>query len=183
MRHNASQAGDANTSHAKDNWRTDPVDAGGGYFIDLASHMINFLEYALGPITAVAGFAGNQAKQYMAEDIVSGSFKFATGVQGTGTWCFTAFEKVDLTEIIGSHGKISYANFDETPIVLTTPASTEPFAIKNPPHIQQPLIQTIVDELLGVGEAACPSHGESAAQTSWVMGEMLGQYYQTPRQC
>ncbi len=174
MQHDPSHA-----SQAVDNWRTDPAEAGGGYFVDLASHMINFLEYAVGPITEVAGFAGNQAKRYTAEDIVSSSFRFSSSVQGVGNWCFAAFEKADLTEIIGSNGKISYANFDQSPIVLTTKNGSEKFAINNPMHIQQPLIQTIVDELLGLNQAACPSHGESAAQTSWVMGKMLGQYYQT----
>jgi hypothetical protein len=38
--------------------------------------------------------------------------------------------------------------------------------------VQQPLIQTVVDELLGLGR--CPSTGESAARTNWVMDQMLG---------
>lgn len=162
---------------AADNWRTDPIRSGGGYFNDLASHILNFLEYALGPITEVAGFANNQAQQYVAEDIVSGSFRFASGVQGTGNWCFSAYEKADLTEIIGTQGKISYANFNESPVLLSAAGGVNRFQINNPPHIQQPLIQTIVDELLGVENSICPSHGESGAHTSWVMDQMLKNYY------
>ncbi|MCH2659913.1 gfo/Idh/MocA family oxidoreductase, partial [bacterium] len=50
---------------------------------------------------------------------------------------------------------------------LTTDAGTQTFAICPPPHVHQPLVETVVDALLGRGE--CPSTGESAARTSRVM--------------
>lgn len=158
-------------------WRVLPEIAGGGRFVDLASHMLDFLDYALGPITTVEGFARNQAGLYPAEDIVTGSFVFESGVQGAGAWCFTAFEEVDRTEIVGSAGKITYSTFGADPVVLTTGEGVTEFAIEYPSHIQQPLIQTVVDELTGAGR--CPSMGESAARTTWVMDQMLGRYYRS----
>ncbi|MEO0341725.1 MAG: gfo/Idh/MocA family oxidoreductase, partial [Bacteroidota bacterium] len=44
-----------------------------------------------------------------------------------------------------------------------------------PKHIQQPLIQSIVDDLLGQG--TCPSTGVSAARTNWVMEEATKGFY------
>lgn len=155
-------------------WRVIPEIAGGGRFVDLASHMFDFLDYVLGPIGPVQGVAGNQAGYYPAEDIVSATFVFESGVQGVGTWCFTAFEEVDLTEIVGSRGKISFSTFDDSPVRLTTPNGVTEFAIDYPPHIQQPLIQTVVDELLGRGR--CPSTGRSAARTNRVMDQILHSY-------
>lgn len=155
-------------------WRVQPDVAGGGHFVDLASHQLDFLDYALGPIRSVHGFAANQAGHYPAEDIVSGSFVFESGVQGMGTWCFSAFDALDRTEIVGSKGRIVYATFDDTPIALTTASGTEEFAISYPEHIQQPLIQSVVDALNGIG--TCPSTGKSAARTSWVMDQMLAGY-------
>lgn len=152
-------------------WRVDPAVAGGGRFVDLASHMLDFLDFVLGPIADAHGVASNQAGRYPAEDVVSGTFTFASGVQGSGVWCFSAFDRGDRTEIVGSAGRIVYSTFDERPIVVTTAAGTTERAIANPPHIAQPLIQTVVDALTGVG--ACPSTGESAARTSWVMDRML----------
>ncbi|MCP4357741.1 MAG: gfo/Idh/MocA family oxidoreductase, partial [Chloroflexi bacterium] len=64
--------------------------------------------------------------------------------------------------------------FDADPVVLQTDTGVTEFAIDYPPHIQQPLIQTIVDALNGVG--ICPSTGESAARTNWVMDQMLQDY-------
>jgi len=155
-------------------WRVQPDIAGGGLFVDLASHQLDFLDYILGPIRSVHGFAANQADHYPAEDIVSGSFVFESGVQGMGTWCFSAFNELDRTEIVGSKGQIAYATFDDTPITLATASGTEEFTIGYPEHIQQPLIQSVVDALNG--EGTCPSTGQSAARTSWVMDQMLAGY-------
>ncbi|MDZ7723651.1 MAG: hypothetical protein U5R06_12820 [candidate division KSB1 bacterium] len=88
-----------------------------------------------------------------------------------GTWCFTSFEKRDVTEITGSKGRITYSTFDNRPIILETGKGRVEFSIDNPPHIQQPLIQTVVDALNGIG--SCHSTGKSAARTLWVMDHML----------
>ncbi len=152
-------------------WRVEPEIAGGGRFVDLASHMLDFLDFALGPIEAVESFAANQGHIYRAEDIVSAAFRFRSGVQGVGTWCFTAFEKHDETEIIGSRGRISYSTFDAEPVRLTNESETQEFAIGYPAHIEQPMIQVVVDQLNGIGNS--PSIGDTGARTSWVMDEML----------
>ncbi|MCA9836516.1 MAG: Gfo/Idh/MocA family oxidoreductase [Trueperaceae bacterium] len=158
-------------------WRVKPEISGGGHFVDLASHMLDFLDYALGPIQAARGFASNQARLYRAEDIVTGTFLFSSGVHGTGTWCFSSFERRDHTEILGSKGRLDYVTFDDSPVRLTTQTGTEEFSLPYPPHVQQPLIQSIVSELRG--EGLSPSSGESAARTSKVMDALLAEYYQS----
>jgi predicted dehydrogenase len=155
-------------------WRVLPEISGGGLFLDLGSHTLDILDFLLGPICEAEGHASNQAGLYPAEDIVTGSFVFASGVQGTGSWCFSAYDHLDLIEIIGSKGKLSFSTFGSEPIVLTTSQGETLFPVENPQHIQQPLIQTIVDELNGSGR--CPSHGESAARTSWVMDRLIAGY-------
>lgn len=152
-------------------WRVDPAVAGGGRFVDLASHMLDFLDFALGPVHRVEGIASNQAGLYPAEDVVTGTFRFHSGVHAVGAWCFTAFDRRDVTEIVGSAGRIAYSTFGSDPVVLTTAAGREELAIDNPPHIQQPLVQLVVNALNGAG--TCPSTGETAIRTSWVMDRML----------
>ena len=49
------------------------------------------------------------------------------------------------------------------------------FDLPNPLHIQQPLIQTIVDELHGKG--LCPSTGVTASRTALVMDTVLNGFY------
>jgi predicted dehydrogenase len=152
-------------------WRVVPELAGGGRFVDLAAHMLDFLDYALGPIRDVQGFASNQARLYRAEDIVTSTWVFESGVQAVGTWCFSSFGRLDRTEIVGTEGQLAYSTFDAQPVLLTTSKGTTELVYDYPAHIQQPLIQAIVDELNGVGSS--PSTGASAARTSWAMDEML----------
>ena len=80
-------------------------------------------------------------------------------------------ESQDRVEIVGSRGTIAFATFEDRPVELTIEGQTTRFEIPHPPHVQQPLIQTVVDALTGRG--ICPSTGTSAARTSWVMDQML----------
>jgi predicted dehydrogenase len=157
-------------SENKDNWRIFPEIAGGGYFYDLASHQLDFLDYLLGPVVDAKGFAHNQAGLYPAEDIVSGSFHFESGVIAQGTWCFTTSKvsSIEKTTIIGSKGQISFSYFGDGSVTLETEESDKeiiPFML--PRHIQLPLINTIVGELRHEDE--CPSTGVTGARTNWVM--------------
>ncbi len=155
-------------------WRVQPEIAGGGLFFDLAPHQLDILDYILGPIATASGQTANQANLYPAEDLVTAQFCFASGVLGSGTWCFTVAEaqRTDRMEIIGSEGKITFAAFDKVPVILETAKGTQKFDLSPPVHIQQPFIQTIVEELTGQGE--CPSTGITAARTAWVMDQIVG---------
>jgi predicted dehydrogenase len=155
-------------------WRVVPEIAGAGFYLDLASHTLDYLDYVLGPIRSVQGYAANQGGYYQAEDVVTGSYVYESGVQGVGTWCFTAFKNLDVNEVVGSKGRVRFSSFGTEPVVWETAEELTEFPIPNPAHVQQPLIQTVVNDLLGVG--TCPSTGESAARTSWVMDRMLEGY-------
>ena len=106
-------------------WRVDPAVAGGGLFVDLASHTLDLLDFILGPIATATGGAGNQGGFYGAEDIVSAALAFESGVRGTGLWCFAADANDDRVEIIGSAGRITFSTFDEAPVTLARDGGVE----------------------------------------------------------
>lgn len=153
-------------------WRVRPELSGGGIFVDIGSHTLDILDFLLGPITEVRGMARNQLGAYPAEDAVAMAFAFGDGVVGTGTWNFGADRREDCVEIVGDRGRLVFATFGDGPIHVETDGRAEALRVENPLHIQQPLITTIVDTLLGRG--SCPSTGETAARTSWVMDQVLG---------
>jgi predicted dehydrogenase len=156
-----------------ENWRINPEIAGGGYFFDLASHQIDLLDFFFGKIKQASGFSSNQGKSYAAEDIVVGNFVFENGIFGSGNWCFTSAEnsRIDQIQIYGSAGKISFETFGKGEFLLEADGKkSEKFSFELPKHIQQPLIETIVGDLLGTD--SCPSTGSSAARTNWVMDEL-----------
>jgi predicted dehydrogenase len=153
-------------------WRVRPEIAGAGRFLDLASHTLDLLDFLLGPITDARGHATNQSQLYPAEDTVTGSFQFTSGPLGNGSWCFTTHHREDTIELLGTDGRITFSTFGPTdPVRLETTGESEEFQIPHPPHIQQPMIQAVVNELLGTG--ASPSTGQSAARTSRVMDQLL----------
>jgi len=101
-------------------WRVIPEIAGGGYFMDLASHQFDLLDYLLGPIAEATGITARQTGWYPAEDIVSAHFRFENGVLGNGLWCFSISEsnQLDRTIIVGNKGTISFSFFDTRPFLF-----------------------------------------------------------------
>ncbi len=154
-------------------WRVRPEIAGGGHFVDLASHTLDFVDFALGPIVEVGGIARNQAGLYPAEDSVVMHFRFASGPLGVGRFCFCAGASADEVVVTGSEGEIRFATFADEPLRVTgSSGETRLESIAHPEHIQQPLIQAVVNELRGLGPAS-PSTGETAIRTTWVMERVL----------
>jgi hypothetical protein len=77
-----------------------------------------------------------------------------------------------MITIFGSKGQIAFPCFSNFHISLKVEGQPEeiiPFDTL-PKHIQQPLIQTVVDELMGKGQ--CPSTGISGARTNWVLEQL-----------
>ncbi|MDA0314918.1 MAG: Gfo/Idh/MocA family oxidoreductase [Bacteroidetes bacterium] len=161
-------------SQNETNWRVIPEIAGGGYFYDLASHQLDLLDFFFGKITHATGFSTNQAQVYLAEDLVTGSFVFENGVIGTGNWCFSTSALTEIDEVVidGSKGQIRFSTFGQGAFILIKEQGKPVhFHLQLPKNIQQPLIQSIVGELLGTD--TCPSTGISAARTNWVMEELV----------
>jgi predicted dehydrogenase len=159
-----------------DEWRLDPARAGGGLLLDLGSHALDLFDFLLGPLSDVSGSAA-QFSQGKVEDVVVMSFRTASGTLGSASWNFAGATRNDVIEIDGTKARVVMSCFDATPVRLETPGGTvEEFDLPNPPHIQQPHVQSIVNELLGRG-GPCPSTGETAARTSKVTDDVLHSFY------
>jgi predicted dehydrogenase len=156
-------------------WRFDPALAGAGLFLDLASHCFDVLDFLIGRISAVSGFAVNTGGTYAAEDVTVAAFELGAKVMGTGVWNFNAADAADRIIFTGSEGTLHTPVFTDEDVIVTRGGRQEIHPVRNPPHVHQPLIQTIVDELRGHGR--CESTGESGARTSWVMDRCLESYY------
>ena len=157
------------------NWRVDPATSGAGIFFDLGSHCFDLLDFLIGPIARVSGHAINTAGAYPAEDVTAAAFEFGNGVVGTGIWNFNAAEKTDVITFIGSEGELVTPVFSDTAVVIRRAHQKMVEEVRTPPHVHQPLIQTIVNELRGQGR--CESTGETGARTSWVMDQCVARYY------
>jgi 1,5-anhydro-D-fructose reductase (1,5-anhydro-D-mannitol-forming) len=163
-----------NADPAKAPWRLDTARSGGGLLLDMGSHVLDLLDFFFGPLEAVHGDAARIATAGLVEDAVAMTFR-AGGVPGAATWNFASHIKEDVLEFTGTAGRVSASVFGTEAVQLETAHGPVPFEFPTLPHVAQPLIQTVVNELLGRG--TCPSTGDSARRTSQVMDRVLAGYY------
>lgn len=159
-------------------WRLRAEESGGGLFMDLASHTLDVLDFVLGPLSDVSGLAARGAAAYDVEQAVAMAFR-AGGAVGVGRWNFGGFASEDRITLTGTRGRVSTSTFGDEPVRLETETGVEDIPFVRPDPVQGPLVQTMVDDLLGRG--ACPSTGVSAARTAHAMDRVLAGYYGTRR--
>jgi 1,5-anhydro-D-fructose reductase (1,5-anhydro-D-mannitol-forming) len=154
-------------------WRWDRSVAGGGMVMDLGSHALDLLDHWLGPIDGVHALQATRLPWSSVEDQVVAVLAFASGVQGTAMWGFNGAARRDTMTVFGSEGSVSVPLVTEGPVVVERArGEREELAVPHPAHVQEPLIATIVAELLGRGPA-CPSTGASALRTQRVLDRLV----------
>jgi len=142
-----------------DNWRVNPAVSGGGLFHDLAPHQLDLMIHFFGKVIKSGGMSLNQARYYNADDIVIGSLLFENKVLFNGLWAFNvpAAEARDHCEIVGAEGKITFAVFNQDKVVLSVKGQKEEFSFDKLAHLQQPMIEKVVQYFLGKAENPCPA--------------------------
>ena len=155
-------------------WRVQAEKSGGGHFLDIGSHALDLLDFFFGPLSEVAGVAGNHGASCLVEDTVAMSF-LAGGIPGVASWNFASMEREDAFAITGTEGRLEFSLLGDEPLRLENAAGVQMLSRPNPAHVQQPLIQSVVDDLLGQG--VCPSTGETARRASRIMDMVLTGYY------
>ena len=157
---------------AETNWRVNPVLSGAGLFYDLAPHQLDILLFFFGNPTEVSGFSANQAGLYKAEDIVTGIMRLPGDILFNGQWCFTVADeaKEDICEIVGSKGRISFPVFGYE-VTIQTKEKHEVLSFTPPPHIQQPMIEKVVQYFSGTGPNPCSA--KDAIESMKVMEQFV----------
>lgn len=135
----------------ENNWRLDPSVSGGGYFHDLAPHQLDLIYYYFKAPVLINGISGNVAHNYKADDAVSCSMLFENGAIFSGSWMFSApaYEQKDTVEIIGTEGSITFSVFDMRKVELRTNGDLQTLNFEPLQHVQQPMIEAVVDYFLG----------------------------------
>ena len=138
-------------------WRVDPNIAGGGLFHDLAPHQFGLMYYFFGEPGTISGIALNQAGLYNADDIVAGNILFKDSVVFNGIWCFNVSkeDEKDNCRIFGERGTISFTFFNQRDVILTVDGKQETFSFETLQHVQQPMIEKVVEYFLNEGPNPC----------------------------
>lgn len=155
-------------AQSETNWRMDPAISGGGLFHDLAPHQLDLMIYFFGKTKKFSGFSCRQQADTPVDDLVVGNILFENEIVFNGSWCFSVSkeDQEDLCTIYGSKGHISFPVFGSK-ISILNDGKTEEIKFDPLEHVQQPMIEKVVDYFLNKGPNPCS--GEDALVTMELM--------------
>lgn len=154
-------------------WKTDPSVGGGGLFVDMQSHTLDWLDYTFGPPTDVSGIVRSQSTDYIAEDFVSYTIGFDK-VVATAFCAYAVGEQKESVTVFGSKGSAQMSFFSSSPIVVTLDGVRSVYDIRDPTHVHQPFIERTALHFLE--EAPNPAPPEAARRTTAVIEELYGTF-------
>ena len=169
-------------------WRVRPEVSGGAHFYEGDAHMLDLVDFLVGPLATYQLETVNETGCYPSSDAVSLMAATADGVLVSGLWCYATYKAIDRFLLFGDEGSVEFPYYDnEAPLRLETVkgGSASQVAhegvmggVREGPELEvrevapQPdpivglgQVQDIVDELLGVEGAYCRSTLESALRT------------------
>ena len=158
-------------------WLYNPVLSGGGKFYDIAPHTVDIFQFLFGNIREVAGSAENCGTGCPLENIVTMDVVTAQNVRASLRFCCTASEKSDRMSVTGSNGRMEFSVHGKQDVKVWDSSGHLIFdsTITDPVTVEQPMVQTVVEDLLGLGH--CLSHAEDVLITYDVIDQVLDAFY------
>lgn len=169
-------------------WRVRPEISGGSHFYEGDAHMLDLIDFLVGPLVDFHLAATNETHCYPSEDAVSLSALSEQRVLVSGMWCYATYKAIDRFLIYGDKGSIEFPYYDNAfPLHLETlapgyedevahegvfggvrkeaPLVSQDIEIEQDPYPGLGQAQDIVDELLGVPGRVCTSTLDCAMRT------------------
>ena len=142
------------------NWRIDPEVSGGGLLHDLGPHQLDILYWIFGAPESMKGHSINQGRIYDAPDVSTLSAVFSGNILFSGLWSFNCPPQAlaDSCKIIGEKGTLEFPFFTsstQSKLSIQRAGSTDVEEFIFPKHIQQPMIEEVVNYFQGKRENPC----------------------------
>ncbi len=160
-------------------WKIDPTVNGGGLFVDTQVHVIDWLDQAFGDVVSAAGLATNQAGLSAAEDTVSASLTFSSGIVADFLCCYVAGHREETVTIFGDRGSASMSFFTPTPIRIETGDGVDHITVEETQPVHRYLIQQVVDYLNGGPDPS--STAANGLRATMAIDKVLAGYRAAPR--
>jgi 1,5-anhydro-D-fructose reductase (1,5-anhydro-D-mannitol-forming) len=139
----------------EDNWRLNPALSGGGYFHDLAPHQLDILYWLFGEPVSFKGSSKISSEAFAVPDFTELNIVFDNGVEAAGTWNFAAETSTENCTIFGTKGSINFSFFKHTILTLQQGDISTTIELPHPAHIQQPMIEKVVNYFMNTGPNPC----------------------------
>lgn len=169
-------------------WRILPEQSGGGLFMDAGCHVLDILDYLMGPLERVRGTALQQfaphPQNLKVPTCVTAVFRAGKAL-GILLFNFSSPKEMDRLTIIGVQGTLQMSIFGNEAPLISRPQPSEAGGkvttitkqVNCPPvdNIYLPLVRNIVDELRGVSPEV--GSAKSSLRTAELMDVILQDYY------
>ena len=140
-------------------WRSDPAVAGGGWFVDMASHRIDLLAWLLGPVADATGVAARYHADLLVEQSAVAALRMQSGALCCVSADFHSGRDADRFAIHGERGTLTADPLDGHVVTLSTGAATKEFVCTPFPaphlglvrHIEAVLLDGVPNQASGAG--------------------------------
>ena len=129
-------------------WRADPAVAGGGWFVDMASHRIDLLVWLFGPVADAVGVAARYQPGLAVEQSGVAAMRMRGGALCSVSADFHSGRDADRFAIHGEHGSLTADPLDGHVVTLGTVAGTEQIRCTPFPAPHLGLVRHIEEVLL-----------------------------------
>ncbi len=152
-------------------WKTDPAVGGGGTFVDVQSHTLDWLTYVFDRPLTISGLQTNQSQLQKAEDLVTFVADFG-GVAATGLCCYAATSEQEEVILHGAKGTARMGFFRPSPITMTVDGEETVIDLPDPPHVHQPFVERVVAHFLD--DAPNPCCAQAARMSTEMIDVIFG---------
>lgn len=154
------------------NWRTDSKISGGGVLMDIGSHRISLLEFLMGEIDTVNGFAETVQSDLPVDDSAVFTLRFVNGTHAVANINWNVGVSNDDIEVFGTEGSLKCSPLNSGNLIVQNRSggivdmSQEPL-----PYTHTGLVRNFVNHLKTGASIRCS--GESGLRTNKVIEEIM----------
>lgn len=124
-------------------WRQNLAQAGGGCYMDNASHCVDLLRFLFGDIVSASAFVDTLAASYLVEDTATSILRLANGAHAVVTSYWSTDDPEDdrnsLLEIVGTDGAIVatplHNKFSRGQLTISSRAGQQSYCFEQSTHV------------------------------------------------
>ncbi len=159
--------------HDLKNWRIKPEISGGGVLMDIGSHRISLLQYLMGDIESVRGYAETVHLDIPVDDSAVFTLRFENDSHGIANINWNVGVGIDDVEIYGTQGSLICSPLNSGNLTLVTKSDGQ---VELPqtqfPHTHTGLVEDFVNHIQTGEPIRCT--GESGLQTNSIIAQIYG---------
>ena len=154
------------------NWRIDPKISGGGVLMDIGSHRISLLEFLMGEIELVNGFAETVQSDLPVDDSAVLTLRFVNGTHAVANINWNVGVSNDDIEVFGTEGSLTCSPLNSGNLTLENRSEGSVDISQEPlPYTHTGLVRNFVNHLKTGEPIRCS--GGSGLKTNKVIQDIM----------